>query len=326
MSKQFGHKRQHWVPRSYLSAWIDPVRPEGHEPFVHLFSRDGSTHERRAPSNIFKETDLYTIKQPDGGRDLRLERGLSGLEESFVAIRKEFLAKRKQLPLVRRAKLILFVAAMHSRTPMMRDHHGEFWRRVQDIGEEVERWMKTATPEEKKRAASIPTLGSRDGKSMSMDDVRKITNSPMEHTLIPMVQAEAPLLGMMEALIFCTNNKPGFITSDTPVVWYDADAYRRPPLLRAPAFMHPGLEITMPISPSQLLLLRHAQEDGPVVMYLDDSSDILVKEMNRRTRHHCRSGFVVASNYIDPIWLDSGTLPDDAWEKHNPEMDERPED
>lgn len=324
MSRRFSHKKQHWVPRSYLSAWIDPVRSDNHEPFVNLFSRDGKSHKRRAPANIFTETDLYTIKLSDGSRDLRLEHGLSGLEHSFATIRKEFLSKRRRVPLVRRAKLLLFVAAMHARTPMMRDHYAGFWGEVQSAGEEVERWMKTATLEEKKRAASIMKP---DGQStMTMEDVRKITGSPMEHVLIGLIQAEAPLLGMMETLILCTDSKPGFITTDTPVVWYDPDAYRRPPLMRAPAFMYPELEITMPISPSQLLLLRHAKDDGPVFLYLDDCSDILVNEMNRRTRHHCRADFVVASNYVDPIWLDSGTLPDDAWENRNPPATESGED
>jgi hypothetical protein len=67
------HKAQHWIPRSYLQAWTEPDVPANHEPFVHVFSKDGDRHRRRAPSNIFTETDLYTIKQPGGGRDLRLE-------------------------------------------------------------------------------------------------------------------------------------------------------------------------------------------------------------------------------------------------------------
>lgn len=31
------HKKQHWVPRSYLKAWVDPEN----SPYVHIFNKDG---------------------------------------------------------------------------------------------------------------------------------------------------------------------------------------------------------------------------------------------------------------------------------------------
>jgi hypothetical protein len=124
--------------------------PPGHEPSVHIFAKDGSTHRRKAPANIFTETDIYTIKRPDGRRDLRLEHGLSGLETAFSTIRKDFLAERRQLPVARSVKLMAFVAALHSRTPVLRDHHMKFWTEVQEMGERLEQQMRTATLDEKK--------------------------------------------------------------------------------------------------------------------------------------------------------------------------------
>ncbi len=97
------HKDQHWIPQSYLAAWTDPDVPAGHTPFVHVFSRDGSRERCKAPTNIFKETDLYTIIMPDGTRDLQLERGLTGLEQAFCKIRRDFLDHRRSLPTVRHA-------------------------------------------------------------------------------------------------------------------------------------------------------------------------------------------------------------------------------
>jgi hypothetical protein len=82
------HKDQHFIPQSYLLAWTDPSTPVGHKPYVHLFTKDGSEHTRKAPKNIFSVTDLYTLKMPDGRRDLRIEKGFSGLKRAsppFVA-------------------------------------------------------------------------------------------------------------------------------------------------------------------------------------------------------------------------------------------------
>jgi hypothetical protein len=81
------HKDQHWVPRSYLNAWCDPDCPVLYVPYVHVFRRDGAYVGRRAPKNLFTENNLYTIKGKDGARDLRLEHGLSTIEDEFARLR-----------------------------------------------------------------------------------------------------------------------------------------------------------------------------------------------------------------------------------------------
>src|SRR5262245_37854393 len=91
------HKRQHFVPQSYLKAWCDPTTPVGQEPYVWLFLKDGSEVRRKAPDNLFHETDLYTIRRDDGTRDLVLEHGLSQLESEFVSIRDTKLARCEPL-------------------------------------------------------------------------------------------------------------------------------------------------------------------------------------------------------------------------------------
>jgi Protein of unknown function (DUF4238) len=108
------HKGQHFVPESYLKAWCDPACPPDHNPYVWIFDREGNNPRRRAPSNIFKETDFYTIENADGTRDLRLEHGLSGLESRFAQIRRDKLDQRLPLEDEERTCLALFVAAAHS--------------------------------------------------------------------------------------------------------------------------------------------------------------------------------------------------------------------
>jgi hypothetical protein len=132
----------------------------------------------------------------------------------------------------------------------------------------------------------------------------------MEHTLLPYLEAELPLLMRMRCAILCTNSDPGFVTSDNPVVWFDPEAHKRPPMYRSPAFMYPKLQITFPLSPAQLLLLVHGK---PGLEYIE-IADRDVQEANRITRGHCFKEFVVKRDFVNSQWLDRGTMPPNAWE------------
>jgi len=49
-------------------------RPDDQDPYVWRFGRGDREGRRKAPHNIFAETDFYTIRLPDGRKDLTLER------------------------------------------------------------------------------------------------------------------------------------------------------------------------------------------------------------------------------------------------------------
>jgi hypothetical protein len=53
---------------------------------VHVFARDGGSHTKRAPENIFHMPDLYTIFD-EGRRDLSIENAFGQWEDSFVRVR-----------------------------------------------------------------------------------------------------------------------------------------------------------------------------------------------------------------------------------------------
>ena len=57
-----GPTKQHYVPRCYLAGWVDPSTPAGQEPYVWVFNRGERKGRKKAPSNLFTETDLYTLK------------------------------------------------------------------------------------------------------------------------------------------------------------------------------------------------------------------------------------------------------------------------
>src|SRR5260221_4278270 len=105
------HKRQHYIPVSYLEAWCDPDTPLGQTPYVWRFSKDGEQKSNKAPHKIFYETDMYTIYTKDKERDLHLEYNLSKIEGLFAKLRVKKLKQRQVLTSQEALILCAFVAA-----------------------------------------------------------------------------------------------------------------------------------------------------------------------------------------------------------------------
>ena len=303
------HKRQHFVPQSYLKAWCDPTTPAGQAPYVWIFNKDGSGARRKAPDNIFYERDLYTIQGVDGERDLVLEHGLAGLESEFVAVRDAKLARREKITGREHAMLCAFIAAAQPRTPTFRDHLAGQWAKVLEDMDQMMDWAKTATPEQK-RAASLIAHGS--GPSLGYEDVKLLAEKPMQNMLVPMIQQVAPLLTRLDFMVLVSAG-PTFITSDFPCVWFDPEWHKRPPMYQAPALMYESIEISLPVSPYQLILLNRRGFAGYC-----DVRERVVDEYNRRTRFHCSEYFVSNTNATKPVWFDIGVEPEDSWRKRNP--------
>lgn len=310
-----GHKKQHFIPRSYLKAWCDPSTPTGQEPYVWLFSRDGSSSRRKAPDNIFHETDMYTIELPSGGRNLVLEHGLAQLESEFVSIRDTKLKRLESLELDEHVLLCAFIAAAHARTPTQRDHLAGQWGNVLAMADKMMEWAKTATPEQRRAAASLPRPNRE--KSLTYDEVKALADKPLQTAMVPSIKAAARLLTRLDFAVFTSDGGMTFITSDNPCVWFDAEACKRPPLFQGPALMYESIEITLPVSPQQIILLNRRGVGGYFPAF-----ERLVDEFNRRTRFSCTEYFVNDTNVARPIWFDPGTEPEDSWRKQHPEAQE----
>jgi hypothetical protein len=257
--------------------------------------------------------EALTIQRADGGRDLVLEHGLASLESEFVAIRDAKLSKKEKLTAREHVMLCAFIAAAQARTPAQRDHLGGQWTKLLERMNEMREWAKTATPEQKRAASSIAP-GS--GPSFGFEDVKRLAEEPMQTTLVPQIQAATPLLTRLDCLVL-TSAGPGFITSDHTCVWFDSEAYKRRPFYQAPALIYESIEITLPVSPRQLVLLNRRGLSGH-----RDVPERAVDELNRRTRFQCAEYFVSRSNATKPIWFDPGVAPQDSWRKLN--LERRP--
>lgn len=306
------HRKQHWIPQSYLSAWCDPDTPENHKPYVWMFSKDGIRAKPKAPKNIFWENELYTIHSTGGFRDLTLEHGLKGLEESFARIRREKLKLRLKLSVEDRVYLLLFIAAMKVRTVSQRNHMQSQWGNALKMMDNLAESMSKMTPDERKKFAEIqPLISSKSGASLSHEQVRGLAKKPLQYAMFPMMITQAEIFSKMHIAIIGTTIKPGFITSDSPCVWFDPDAYKRPPFYRGSGLACEKIEVTLPVSPEQIIFISWNNKfEG----YMELNHEQVVDELNRRLRFSCDEYFLVNQNIKKDIWFYPGVEPEDAWE------------
>ncbi|PKR83893.1 DUF4238 domain-containing protein [Heyndrickxia camelliae] len=291
------YKKQHYIPQSYLESWCDPNIPDGYDEYVWMFSADGESVKRKNPKNIFYESDMYTIVDENGNRILDIEHGLSGLEGKFALIRDNKLASQQKLSLEERYYILIFVAAMNNRTAASKEHLSSEWGKVVELGNMLKQSYENGTPEQRKALESIGSLN-KDGHSFSLDEVEKFQQEPMQTIMIPRINAEFNHYKKMQLSILNTDDEVGFITSDDPCVWFDPEAYKRPPFYRSVGLGYRSVEVTLPISPNQAILISHT----PLPMYLNVDMGI-VDSINRKTRFHADKYYVVNKNYKNDFWF-----------------------
>ena len=145
-----------------------------------------------------------------------------------------------------------------------------------------------------------------------MREVAGLVAHPLPPTIAMALEIEAPILMGMDMAIVDTPNCPGFITSDDPCVWFDPEACKRPPMHQAVGLGYRMIEVTLPVSPRQILLVNRQGRSGYFTM-LEDAVD----DLNRRTRWVCHESFVVNANVTKPVWFDPGEEPEDSWRRRH---------
>lgn len=307
------YAKQHFVPQCYTKPWCDPSAPPGpkNTPYVWQFDPDGTNPRRKAPANLFTETDIYTIEDPNGERDLRLEHGFQDLEDKFTRIRNLRFEHRQWPDAEQIAWLLAFVATAHARTAEFRDFHREQWRGIRERAESMQAAMEKATPEQHESMRRMSNLSAGKSRGMSIDDVRKLEEQPIHQLLNPTLRVVLPIYARMHVAVMCTDDPLGFITTDSPVTWFNPDAYKLQPILRNPGLANRKIEVTLPISPRQCLLISHNPDHSG---YFDIDQDTL-NMLNRRHIHHCDKSFIACRNETRPVWFEAQPMPDDAWEK-----------
>lgn len=287
------HCNQHYVPISYLKAWCDPDVPPRYEPHVWRIPKNGGDGQRKAPKNIFAETDFYTLHLPDGQRDLSLEHGLATLEDKFCQIRDTRIASREPLNREEKVWFCAFIAAMHFRTRAQRNAFQQQWGHALDVAEDLQRALATMTSEQLQKHRPHRSLGGARGQSLTIDDVKKLAKEPIQRMLPSIIEADLPVLAGMNLSIFTTEDDIGFITSDHPCVRFVPGGGRRPPMIHARR-----IEVTMPVSPNSLALLCWA--DVPAY---EKGTPAELDNANRLQQIACDEYFIVRRNATKAVWF-----------------------
>lgn len=296
------HKKQHFVPATYLRAWCDATSPSNYKPYVWVFPKNGGEAKSRTPEKIFWETDFYTIKKINGERDLILEHGLAQLESQFSALRDRKLSKRKSLTLQDKSILCTFTAAMYARTKARRDHLKGQWQEVLDLGNRMAEWVKTASPEQVEQLSSALHAPESKESSLSMDDVEYIVENTIQSSLGTEIEVMAPALFDMRFVILDTLGTPTFITSDNPCVWFDPELHKKPNQFGAGGLISPSLEISLPLSPTQCIFFGRNLFLSNLYLPIQVANP-LTDTLNSRTWAYANEFFVSNQNTVKFSWL-----------------------
>ncbi len=300
MSRPGSHKAQHFIPSSYLAAWCDPDTPAHMQPYVWVFDPNGGEGRKRAPRNLFTEKDIYTIQMPDGSRDLRIEHALSKLEKGLKSLVTDFVTRHRQLPQPRLSKLVAFIAAMHGRTPQAREIQRRLWQDMLETEKLKESDLATLSASHSERAAGGSNLPQNS--QVRLEKLRRAAESPMQFLLPGAIKDGLPMLSQMTMTIMHTD-EPSFITSDSPVTWFDPTVPRDKFLTHQSSLSDKGIEVAMPLSPRHSIILHH-----PITPFMKPvkyfrASTSTVSALNRRIAHYADKAIVSWQDGFDPTWL-----------------------
>ncbi|MBN1969693.1 MAG: DUF4238 domain-containing protein [Candidatus Delongbacteria bacterium] len=291
------YKKQHFVPQSYLKAWCDTACPKYYKPYVWRFTKDGTHVQQKAPKNIFYENDMYTIKNA-GERNLILEHGLQTIEDLFCRVNTSTLSKANEIDEDSKFIICLFISALHARTKARRNFIQQQYQRAIDLADKFMEAYKNASPHQRKAMEHSSIAINTDNHSMSYEEVKELAQDPLKHTLFTEIEAATPMLNKLDMAILQTENKRGFITSDNPCIWHDPEAYKRPLQFQSPALMYESIEIILPVSPSQLVLLNRQGINGYIPIFYP-----VYEVYNRILRYRCDEYFIVNCNQADKYWF-----------------------
>jgi Protein of unknown function (DUF4238) len=270
-----GPTKQHYVPHCYLREWVDPNTPGGQEPYLWIFNRGDKKGRKKAPSNIFTETDLYTLKIK-GEKNYAIEETLSNLEGKYAAVFRDKISKH--LPLTEEEHIFLcaFVSVMLQRTLRHKDNLERFLDELIERMEALEQ-AHGASPTESEKLKRFKRDTHKIGVVQLLPDITK-------------------LLLQMSVAFLCADSTSKFVTSDDPCNLFNPDLqWQR---LYGPGLAQEHVQVTLPLSPNIMLCMSWSPLRGYVWWSKGE-----VEEANRMVIGHCYKYFISHSPKTKRHWF-----------------------
>ncbi len=270
-------KKQHIVPKCYLKHFVDPNTPKNHEPYVWVFDKKGKKGKKRSPKNTFTQTDIYTLKVLEEGKDYSIEKNLSQIEGEYSSVFENKI--KKHLPLSTEEHVILcaFVAAMLQRTLKQKRH----------IEGMLDQMIKRVEVMEKAR--NLPPK-----KSLELKKEKENAHAMSLASSLPSVTAT---LVKMNVAFLCSKSKNSFITSDNPCYLFNSQMqWQR---IYSPDLNQRNVEVRMPLSPEITVDFSWVNNLRGYLAFEPD----MIHELNRATYNNADGHFIARSPKLKRRWF-----------------------
>jgi hypothetical protein len=274
---------QHYIPRGYLRGFCDARTPTGQEPWLWICELRQGLVKRRAPKNVAKRPDYYSVTRDAGEVDHVAERLLSRIESNGIPILSRIREGNFALTDEERQHLALFIGFLITRTPSFRD----FMERVAGKGGESIIRVMARHPEYFRRTGREAV-----GRNMSdeqIEDARLRGLEPERHFIVrgtpdfslgqalALAPAPAGEILLMQWQFLIAGGLEHFVTGDAPVTWQNSH--------RAAGLRMRGTRLSFPISPQICLLGTHTEPGGVRDIGADEVRDLNRERVRHADRH-----------------------------------------
>jgi hypothetical protein len=250
-------KRQHFIPCLYLKHFVGPA-PKGQ---VWTYDAQAGAVRSAIPEETAVETHFYSVENPDGTMDTRIEEALASAESHASLVYEALL--RKEIPKASqaRADFSMFLALMYARTPAMRRMYAEGYSqllqcRLYANGNDSRAFNTLIQHYEIEEGLVLDTEQKEQLRKAMLDPSGYRIEVPKERTLAVLGVATAlePILFQMTwSLVEPAHGF--FITSDNPLVREVDYPETDHPIYGDYGFRNKTAKVIFPLSPQLLLFM-----------------------------------------------------------------------
>jgi len=289
------NKRNHYIPRFYLTGFVDPRN----KPYIWLYEKDNLDIRKSTAGNIAVRKKYYSFLAPEGGQDSEIFEDVLAKIEGRAAPVFRVIGQRQSLSDQERIILAIFLAFIMVRVPNYRENveraTADFMKRMNEIlasNPEGFKSMIEKFQEDTGNRIGMPVEELRE--FFLGDDYSVKVDSQFSLDIMPLMAEKLSLiLYRMDWLFGEATDKHKFLTCDNPVFYCDPKRSSRS--LSGTGLFNEDVEVTFPVSRD--IVFIGTWKKASSYRKLDNS---LVKEINRRTVVSALR-FVFSSQYSEGI-------------------------